>query len=157
MSTKTKDLTQITPSREVGLLDEMDRMFEGFFRRGWLQPLRDWWPEMERVGLRTPRVEVIDQETEVVVRAELPGIRREDLQVEMIEGLLTIRGEEHHEERKEEGNLLQSEIIHGAFSRTLTLPTGLDAEHVKAEFENGVLNVHLPKLEKTPRRQIEIS
>jgi HSP20 family protein len=161
MSTKTRELTKTTPQRELGLLEDMDRMFEGFFRRGWLRPFHELWPEMEHleeaVGFRAPRVEMIDEEAELLVRAELPGIRREDLQVEMTEGMLTIRGEKRREERSDESNVLKSEIVHGVFSRTLSVPTGVDAELVKAEFENGVLTVHLPKLEKTERRQIEIT
>lgn len=161
MNTKTKNLTKITPQREIGLFEDMDRMFDSFLHQGWLRPFRELWPEMERleeaVGFRAPRVEVIDQDTEMLVRAELPGIRREDLHVEMTEGMLTIHGEKRREEKIDERNVLRSEIIHGTFSRTLSLPSGLDAEHVKAEFENGVLTVHLPKLEKTERRQIEIT
>lgn len=161
MNAKTKDLMKTTPHRELGLFDDMDRMFENFLRQGWLRPFRELWPEMERleeaVGFRAPRVEVIDQDTEMLVRAELPGIRREDLHVEMTEGMLTIHGEKRREEKIDERNVLRSEIIHGTFSRTLSLPSGLDADHVKAEFENGVLTVHLPKLEKTERRQIEIT
>jgi HSP20 family protein len=161
MNTKTKDLAKTTPHRELGLFEDMDRVFDSFFRLGWLRPFRELWPEMERleeaVGFRAPRVEVIDQDTEMLVRAELPGIRREDLHVEMTEGRLTIHGEKRREEKINERNVLRSEIVHGTFSRTLSLPSGLDAEHVKAEFENGVLTVHLPKLETTERRQIEIS
>lgn len=161
MNTKTKNLTKITPHRELGLFDDMDRVFDSFFRAGWLRPFRELWPEMEHVeeaiGFRAPRVEVIDQDTEMLVRAELPGIRREDLKLEMTEGMLTIHGEKRREEKTDERHVLRSEIVHGTFSRTLSLPSGLDAEHVKAEFENGILTVHLPKLEKTERRQIEIT
>jgi len=161
MSAKTKQLAEPTPGRELTLLDDMDRMFENFFRRCWLRPFRELWPDWARMeegmGFRAPRVDVIDRDDEMVVRAEVPGIQREELAVEMAGGKLTIRGERRHEEKTERGNLLQSEIYQGAFSRTLTLPTGLDVEHAKADFRDGILEVHLPKLEKTERRKIEIS
>lgn len=161
MKTKTRDITEATPRRELGLIDDMDRMFESFLNRGWLRPFREMWPDWahfeEGLELRTPRVDVINRDDELLVRAELPGVKREDLAVELTGDLLTIRGEQRHEERKEEGDLVRAEIAHGAFSRTMTVPAGLDGEHVKAEFKDGVLEVHLPKLEKTERRRIEIA
>ena len=160
MNTETKDLIQTPPRHELTLLDEMDRMFEGFFRRGWLRPFHETWPEWaaleERVGVRAPRVEVIDHEAEVVVRAEMPGSTREELQVELTGELLTIKGEKRREEKAEKGQVLQSEIAYGAFTRTMKLPPGLDLEHVKAEFKDGILEVHLPKLEKTERRTVAV-
>lgn len=161
MKTKTRDLVESTPRRELNLIDEMDRMFEGVFNRGWLRPFREMWPEWARLEegleLRTPRVDVINREEEVLLRAELPGVKREDLTIELIGDLLCIRGEQRHEERKEEGHLVGAEIVRGTFSRTMTLPAGLDSEHVKAELKDGVLEVHLPKLEKTERRRVEIA
>jgi HSP20 family protein len=161
MKTKTRDIVETTPRRELSLIDDMDRMFEGLLHRGWLRPFREMWPEWARfeegTEFRTPRVDVINRDEEVLVRAELPGVKREDLTVELTGGLLTIRGEQRHEERKEEGDLVRAEIARGAFTRTMTVPAGLDGEHVKAEFKDGVLEVHLPKLEKTERRRIEIA
>jgi HSP20 family protein len=161
MKTKTRDIVEATPRHELSLMDDMDRMFESFFNRGWLRPFREMWPEWARfeegMEFRTPRVDVINRDEEVLVRAELPGVKREDLAVELTGDLLTIRGEQRHEERKEEGDLVRAEIARGAFSRTMTLPAGLDGEHVKAEFKDGILEVHLPKLEKTERRHIEIT
>jgi HSP20 family protein len=161
MKTKTRDIVEATPRRELSLFDDMDRMFDSFLTRGWLRPFREMWPEWARfeegAEFRTPRVDVLNRDDEVLVRAELPGVKREDLTVELTGDLLTIRGEHRHEERKEEGDLVRAEIARGTFSRTMTMPTGLDGEHVKAEFKDGVLEVHLPKLEKTERRRIEIA
>jgi HSP20 family protein len=161
MKTKTRELTETTPRREIGVLDDMDRMFENLFSRGWMRPFREMWPDWgrleETVELRTPRVEVIDGDAEVLVRAELPGVKREDLTVELAGGVLSIKGEKRHEERKEKGETVRSEFAYGAFRRTMALPTGLDTEAVKAEFHDGVLEVHLPKAEKTERRRIDIA
>jgi HSP20 family protein len=161
MKTKTRDIVEATPRRELSLFDDMDRMFDSFLTRGWLRPFRELWPEWARfeegAELRTPRVDVLNRDDEVLVRAELPGVKREDLTVELTGDLLTIRGEHRHEERKEEGDLVRAEIARGTFSRTMTMPAGLDGEHVKAAFKDGVLEVHLPKLEKTERRRIDIA
>jgi HSP20 family protein len=157
---KTREITEVIPRRELGVLEDMDRMFENFLSRGWLRPFREMWPEWARfeegMELRAPRVEVTDRDEEVLVRAELPGVKREDLAVEMAGGLLTIRGEKRHEEKEEKGEAIRTEITYGAFKRIIAVPTGLDEEHVKAEFRDGILEVHLPKLEKTERRRIEI-
>lgn len=161
MKTKTSDLTETLPRREPSMIGDMDRLFEGFLNRGWLRPFPELWPEWARfeegMERRTPRVDLINRDEEVLVRAELPGVKREDLAVELTGDLLTIRGEQRHEERKEGGDLVHAEIVRGAFCRTMTMPTGLDVEGVKAEFKDGVLEVHLPKLEKTERRRIEIA
>jgi HSP20 family protein len=160
MKTKTKEMTETTPRREMALFDEMDRVFDSFLRHGWLHPFRDLWPDVTRleegVALRTPRVDIVNRDDELVVRAEIPGIKREDLTVELDGDMLTIRGEQRHEKKTGEGDLMRSEIARGSFSRTMSLPGGLDAEHAKAELNDGLLEVHLPKTEKTDRRRIEI-
>ena len=160
MKTKKTEIVETTPRRDLAFFDDMDRVFDSFLRRGWLHPFRDLWPEWtrpeERAEFRTPRVDVLSRDDELLVRAEIPGIKREDLTVELNGDLLTIRGEQHHETKTEEGDLMRAEIAHGAFSRTMTLPSGLDAEHAKAELKDGVLEVHLPKTEKTEGRRIEI-
>lgn len=160
MKTKTKSLTETTPRTELGFFDEMDRLFDSFMRRGWLHPFRDLWPDVtpleEGVELRTPRVDVLNRDNELVVRAEIPGIKREDLKVEIDGHLLTIRGEHHEEKKTEEDELVRTEIARGTFSRMMTLPGGLDTEHAKAVLTDGLLEVHLPKTEKTERRRIEV-
>ena len=161
MKTKTRELAERAPRHEMGVLDDMDRTFENLLSRGWMRPFREMWPDWgrleETVELRAPRVEVVDGDTEVMVRAELPGVKREDLEVELAGGLLSIKGEKRHEARTEKGETVRSEFAYGAFRRTIALPTGLDGEAVKAEFHDGVLEVHLPKTEKTERRRVEIA
>jgi HSP20 family protein len=136
-------------------------MFDSFFHRGWLRPLRDAWPEWARFdeafALSTPRVDVLDRDDEVLVRAEVPGVDKKDLHVDLSGQMLTIRGERRREEKEEKGNYFRSEIAHGAFSRTLRLPQEVAAEQVTAEFKDGVLEVHLPKTEPTEHRKIEVA
>lgn len=161
MKGKTHEIAELVPRREIGLLDEMDRMFDSFIHRGWLHPFRDLWPGLssleEAVELRMPRIDVLDRDEELVVRAEVPGVRREDLAIELAGDLLTLRGEQRHEKKVEEGQTVRREIGCGTFTRSLTLPSGLDTEHVKAELKDGILEVHLPRLAKTERRRIEVS
>jgi HSP20 family protein len=159
------------PVRETGYrpwrppvpFEEMDRMFdrllEGFGPR-WLRPFRGEWPwglEAEgRLEHRLPRVDVIDREEAVVVRAELPGVDKKDLDVSMTENTVTIRATTHHEEKEETGDYHRSEILRGEFLRTIPLPVAVDGEKAKAAFKDGLLEVTLPKAEVAKRRAITV-
>ena len=160
MKTKRKELMEAVPRRELDLFDEMDRAFDTLFHRGWLRPFRDLWPEWgrfeERMEFMTPRVDVIDRDEEILVRAEVPGVEKEDLHVDLTGQLLTLRGERRREEKEEEGEYFRAEISRGRFSRAIRVPEGVDFEKAKAEFKDGILEVHLPKTHKTERRHIEV-
>ncbi|MBK1730982.1 Hsp20/alpha crystallin family protein [Thiococcus pfennigii] len=160
MKTKRTEMTTGDPHREMQSLGEMDRLFDTFFPRGWLRAWRRGWPEWmmtdEPLTMFGPRVDVIDREAEVLVRAELPGVERKDLAVELSGSMLTIRGERRREEKEERGEYFREEIEHGTFHRTLRLPQEVMADEVKAEFRDGILEVHLPKVAKTERKRIDI-
>lgn len=164
MKTKTKAIGEVVPRRETTVFDEMDRMFDNLmhqgWRHGWMHPFREMMPEWARVEETlelTPRVDVIDREGEILVRAEVPGVEKKDLEVELTGQLLTLRGERKHEETEEKGTFYRAEIARGAFVRTIRLPEFVDFEKVNAEFKDGVLEIHLPKTEKTERRRIEVA
>ena len=160
MKTKRKETTTALQRPETGLFDEMDRAFDTLMHRGWLRPFRDLWPEWQPftsdVEVQVPRVDLIDREAEVFVRAEVPGIEKEHLEVDLSGELLTIRGERHKEEKTEEGNVYRAEIARGTFVRTLRLPAEVDPEKIEATFKDGLLEIHLPKVETTKRQRIEI-
>jgi len=161
MTTKRKELTEVVPRRELSLLDEMDRVFDSLFHRGWMRPFRETLPDLARFeevfGVGTPRVDVLDREDEILVRAEVPGVEKKDLQVELSGQLLTIHGERRREEKEETGEYFRSEIAHGAFSRTIRLPEEVALDKAAAEFKDGILEVHLPKTHRTERRRIEVA
>ena len=163
MKTKRTELEKVVPttSREMTLFDEMDRLFDTLMHRGWLRPFREMWPEWpfggEEMGFRAPRVDLIDREEELLVRAELPGVDKKDLDINLTGSTLTLHAETRKEEKKTEGEYFRAEIAHGAFSRMLHLPEEILPEAVKATFENGVLEVHLPKAHKVERRKIEVT
>jgi HSP20 family protein len=160
MKTKRKETTTALQRPETGFFDEMDRAFDTLMHRGWLRPFRDLWPEWQAfetdVDVQVPRVDLIDREAEILVRAEVPGIDKEHLEVDLTGELLTIRGERRKEEKTEEGNVYRAEIARGTFVRTLRLPAEVDADKVEATFENGLLEIHLPKLATTKRQRIEL-
>lgn len=143
------------PPRGGSPLRELDRLIDSLFDRDGIFPMR--WDRRHSGGeRRTPRVDVIDHDTEVVLRAELPGLEREDLDVSVTQSTVTIKGETHKESREEKGDYYRSEIAHGTFSRTIALPGEIDADKAEARFHNGILELTLPKLQEGHRRKVEV-
>jgi HSP20 family protein len=137
--------------------DEMERMFDDFFGRGWLRPFGAWGrPLAAEFPLTLPKVDVVDRDDEVVVRAEVPGMEKDELEVSVAGNMLTLKGETRREEKEEKGEYYRCEMSHGAFSRTLALPAEVDDSRVKATLKDGVLELKLPKVEKSKRRAIKI-
>jgi HSP20 family protein len=139
------------PARELGSVHtEMNRLFNSFFdtpspaARG---AFRRWIPAMD----------LVEAENEFVLRADLPGLSEQDVNIEVDDNVLTISGERkaEHEDRKE--GLYRVERSYGSFRRSLTLPDNVDPEAVKASFENGVLEVRVPKPEERKPRKVSIT
>jgi HSP20 family protein len=145
------------------MAEDMDRMFESFgFGRSRFAP-RLWSDLPERfaeaeLAVWAPEIEVFDRAGQYVVRADLPGLKKDDVRVEVTDNALILEGErrKEHEERKE--GFYRSERSYGRFSRAIPLPEGVDTEDVKAEFKDGVLEVRLPapRRQQQKRRQIDI-
>ncbi|KPK38303.1 MAG: heat-shock protein Hsp20 [Gammaproteobacteria bacterium SG8_47] len=164
VAVKKGSVERATPSHALAPFDEMDRMFDRMFGelwpRHWMRPARWEWPswasEMVPFEGRMPRVDVIDRDDEVLVKAELPGVDKDDVEVSMSGNTLTIKGSTKREQKEEKGDYYRCEISGGSFARTLTLPTDVDGEKAKAKFERGVLELTLPKIEGSKRRSIKI-
>jgi HSP20 family protein len=103
-----------------------------------------------------PAVDVIDRKDELVVRADLPGLEQKDVEVEVQDGTLLLRGRRTEERDEKEENYQYSERWTGTFDRSIALPTGVDTEHVNATFKSGVLEVHIPKTGEYKPRRVEI-
>ncbi|OGK98455.1 MAG: hypothetical protein A3E31_10045 [Candidatus Rokubacteria bacterium RIFCSPHIGHO2_12_FULL_73_22] len=116
---------------------EMDRLFDRFF-----EPR---WDEFELVGEWAPRVDVSETKDAVVVKAELPGMEQKDINVELENQVLTIKGEKHQEKEEKSERFHRMERSWGAFSRTFRLPAAVEGGKVNATFKSGVLTVTLPK------------
>jgi HSP20 family protein len=104
-----------------------------------------------------PAIDVLETDTEVVIRADLPGMKKDEVLLEIADGTLVIKGEkkEEKEEKKAEYRLIERSW--GAFERRFTLPSSVDAEGIRAEFVDGVLEVHMPKTAKAAGRRVEIA
>ena len=143
--------------------EDMDRMFESFgFGRGRFAPR--FWPEIpdrfaeSELAVWAPEIEVFEREGQFVVRADLPGLKKDDVRVEVTDNALILEGERRKEQEERREGFYRTERSYGRFSRAIPLPEGVDTEDVKADFKNGVLEVRLPapKRPEQRRRQIEV-
>lgn len=145
---------------ELQTFDEFERFFDRFFRRG-LRPF-DWErPSLgdlfERFESRLPRIDVIDREADVLVRAEVPGVDRQNLDISMADNLLTIKGSTGGEPKETtEGQFHRCEISRGAFSRSVSIPANVDSGQASASLKDGVLEIVLPKAEGSRRKTINV-
>ena len=105
---------------------------------------------------RSPKVDVIDRDKEIVVKAELPGLKKDDLEVGIIDNRFTIKASTKHEEETEEGEYHRRELSTGSFVRTLILPADVDGAKAKALFKDGMLELTMPKQEQAKRHNVKI-
>jgi HSP20 family protein len=103
-----------------------------------------------------PAVDIWENEGELVVKADLPDVKFEDIHVDLENGTLTLRGERKFERAAEKGGYHRVERAYGAFERSFTVPETVDSERVKADYKNGVLTVTLPKKESAKPRKINV-
>ena len=132
----------------TALRRELDRLFEDFSQGS--GSLRFW----ERAA--EPAVEISDTAAAVVVKAQLPGVKKDDLQLTITENALTVKGEMKEEEKKEDKNYHRQEFRYGAFVRTIALPAPVQAEKATAQLKDGVLEVTMPKSAPAKVQQIPI-
>ena len=137
------------PLRELGSLqNEMNRLFNTVVDTpSSSSSLRRWVPAMD----------LVEGEEAFVLRADLPGMREEDVSIEFEDNVLTVSGERKSEHEEENEGFHRVERAFGSFSRSLTLPKGIDPEAISAAFDNGVLEVRIPKPEESRPRRITIS
>ena len=135
--------------RELATMQErMNRIWGNAFERGHEDVTNRGW---------TPPVDIYETEgREVVLKAELPGLRREDISLTVENSTLTIRGERRRDEGIKEDRYHRIERAYGSFSRSFTLPATVDASRVRAEYRDGVLSVSLPFREEARPRQIQV-
>lgn len=121
---------------------------------GW-EPLREMIPRLGGPGF-APSFDVKEAKDAYVFRADLPGVKEEDLEVALTGERLTISGKREEERQTEDERYYSSERSYGSFSRSFTLPSGIDADHVSADLKNGVLSVIVPKKPEAQPKRIEL-
>jgi HSP20 family protein len=142
-------------------LEDLEKAFEHFLDRRGFHPLRwarsPWHDFSEMLDERIPSVDVVDRAKEVMVKAEIPGIEREDLDVSVVDRTLTIKGSSRREETEEKDDFFRREIRAGKFSRSVLLPADVNAAKAKAKFKDGVLELRLPKVRASKRHKIAMA
>jgi HSP20 family protein len=152
---ETKAVTPWRPFMDLARWDrDMERMMGDFFGR------RPRWPERwfrtEGMELTAPVVDLYEEKDDIVVKAELPGIEKNNIEVNLADHTLTIKGEKKKEEEIKEENYYRAERSYGSFVRTLELPKDVHTDKVKATFKDGILEVRLPKTEEAKAKEVKV-
>jgi HSP20 family protein len=137
---------------------EMERWMDEMMRRPlatWRRPLTWWRVPTEAVGW-VPGVEMYEKADKFIVRAELPGMKKEEIDVSVVGDTLTISGERKAETEVKDEDYYRCELCYGKFSRSVGLPTAVNATKVDASYENGILEITLPKVEAVKPKRITV-
>jgi HSP20 family protein len=132
----------------TSLRREMDRLFENFFERSPFSGAAG--------GMFEPAVEVADTNESITVKAQVPGVSKDNLYVDVTNDALTLRGEMKQEEKTEDRRYFRQEFRYGAFSRTIPLPASVQADQASAQLKDGVLTITIPKGAESKTKQIPI-
>src|SRR5437879_5337983 len=144
-----RTLTQLEPfGATTSLQDQVNRWFTDVFERKRDESSLTAW---------APSVDVYETEHELVVKADLPEVDPQDLDIRVENNVLTIRGERKFEKKVNEDNYLRVERAYGSFSRSFSLANSVNAEAIKADYHNGVLTLTLPKREEAKPKQIKVN
>ena len=142
----------LDPFRDLSSIQErMNQIFEDALARSRGRE------EGLRSGMWTPAVDIYENNDSVVVKAELPGVEKDQISVEVKDGILSLRGERRFEKEVKEESYHRIERSYGSFQRSFSLPVSVDQEKVTAHFRNGVLEVTLPKKEQAKPKQIQVN
>ena len=142
------NLNHLEPFRGAATLHEqLNRVFgEGFHRQ-----------EESNLTTWAPAVDIMETDHQLVVKADLPDIDPKDLDIRVENNILTIRGERKFEKQVNDGNYLRVERAYGSFARSFSLASTVNTEAIKAEYQNGVLTLHIPKREEAKPKQIKVN
>lgn len=130
------------------LRDEIERLFE--------EPLAEFARTSQLLNGWTPALDLHEDKENFVVKVEVPGMKKEDIDVTLHEGALSISGERKSDEKFEDAQVYRSERFVGRFQRTINLPAAVAADKIKAQYKDGVLTVTLPKTEEAKPKQINV-
>lgn len=138
------------------LMSELERSWPPKMRMG--EPAERWSraPVAESSEMREPHMDVVEREDEFVVSVELPGVKKENIELTMVDNVLRVKAKREEEVEKKEGNYLYRERTYRGYHRSIPLPVDVDADRAEATFKNGVLEVRLPKVAAERMSRIEV-
>lgn len=156
---ESKELAKPEASKNLSPFAEMERMFEVFHKSPFSLFGPSWWPgtrfpEMDDI---TATVDIFEQDGDVVLKAEVPGMKKEDIEVNLSENTITISGKKERQEKVEKKDYYRLERSYGSFKRSFHLPSGVQSDRAKANFKDGVLEVRIPKTEEARKKEKKVS
>lgn len=160
--TRQKQVASAKPERPRMFprpFEDFERWYENFLPRTWFNPLRAEWPLLRPSALYAqpaPAVDLIDREDSVVVRAEVPGVRKEDLKISLVANAVTIEGHTESDEEEKREDYYRREMTYGDFTRTVELPAEVDAAKAQAKMKDGVLEIQIPKVERAKLHKVDV-
>ncbi len=155
---KSKELVKVEPARPLSPFEEMERRLEGFFGRPFSLFGPSWFPRLKMPEMEelSPTVDIFEEGGDVVVKAELPGIKKEDIDVRLTDSTITISGEKKREEKVEKKGYHRIERSYGSFARAFTLPSEVQTDKAKAQFKDGILEIRAPKTEEAKQKEKKV-
>ncbi len=151
---KSTEVARVEPKVLPSPFEEMERWFDELMRRpfsffgpSWFPRVR--MPEFEEIS---PSVDIYEEGDDVVVKAELPGMKKDDIEVTITDDTITISGEKKREEKVEKKNYYRYERSFGSFTRSFRIPVDVQTDKAQASFKDGVLEIKIPKTEEAKRR-----
>ncbi len=156
---KEKELVKVEPTKAPSPIEEMEKWFEDFFRRPFSLMRPSWFPRLRMPEIEevSPSVDVFEERDEVVVKAELPGMSKDEINVKVTDDIVTISGEKKKEENVEKKDCYRMERSYGSFTRSFRLPTEVQTEKASAKFKEGILEIRIPKTEEAKKKEKKVS
>lgn len=136
--------------------ERMDEVFDEFFRRPFSRGIWPSFPRMFEEREPSPSVDIYEVGDNIIVKSELPGLSKEDIEINLTDDTITLLGEKKKEEKIEKRNYFRMERSYGSFKRSFALPAEVQTNKAKASFTNGVLEVKIPKTEAAKKREHKI-
>lgn len=155
----SKELVKTEKGQLLSPFEQMERQFEEFLRRPFSLLGSSWWPTRRLMAPEefAPSVDIYEENGDVVLKAELPGIKKEDIEVNLNDHLVTVSAVKKKEEKVEDKNFYRQERFYGSFTRSFEIPSEVKADEVKAKFQDGVLEVRLPKTEEAKKKSQKVA
>ncbi|MGD0886588.1 MAG: Hsp20/alpha crystallin family protein [Thermodesulfovibrionales bacterium] len=154
---ESEELVNVEPAKSLSPFEEMERRFAEFVRRPFSLIGPSWFPSMRMPEIEpSPMVDIFEEGSDVVVKAELPGMRKEDIDVKLTDNTVTISGEKKKEEKVEKKNYSRIERSYGSFTRAFSLPSEVQTDKAKAQFKDGILEIRVSKTEEAKKKEREV-
>ena len=154
----SKEIVKTEPARQLSPFEEMERRLEDMIRRPFSLMEPSWWPRLRMPEIEeiSPKVDIFEEGDNFIVKAEVPGMKKEEIEVNLTDDMITISGEKKKEEKVEKKDYYRLERSYGSFTRSFRLPKEVQTDKAKATFKDGVLEVKVPKTEEAKKKEKKV-